>query len=84
MYLKAIQKVQREKDIEKVKLEDIGKEMCVEKNTVHDMVKKLIKKGFLGKTENGIYYVKINLNEYEKRNIDYVSCDYGRCDFVRH
>lgn len=66
MYLKAIQKVQREKDIEKVKLEDIGKEMCVEKNTVHDMVKKLIKKGFLGKTENGIYYVKINLNEYEE------------------
>lgn len=64
LYLKAIQKLQREKDIEKVTYQDIGDEMGVERNTVYDMVKKLKDKGYLERTRTGIYIIKnVNLDK---------------------
>lgn len=64
LYLKAIQKLQREKDIEKVTYQNIADEMGVERNTVYDMVKKLKEKDYLERTRTGIYIIKnINLDK---------------------
>lgn len=64
LYLKAIQKLQIEKDIEKVTYQNIADEMGVERNTAYDMIKKLKEKGYLERTRTGIYIVKnINLDK---------------------
>lgn len=64
LYLKAIQKLQIEKDIEKVTYQEIGDEMGVERNTAYDMIKKLKQKGYLERTRMGIYIIKnINLDK---------------------
>lgn len=64
LYLKAIQKLQREKDIEKVTYQDIGDEMGVGRNTTYEMIKKLKQKGYLERTRTGIYIIKnINLDK---------------------
>ncbi len=64
LYLKAIQKLQIEKDIEKVTYQEIGDEMGVGRNTVYDMVKKLRKNGYLERTRTGIYIIKnVNLDK---------------------
>lgn len=64
LYLKAIQKLQREKDTEKVTYQNIADEMGVERNTAYDMIKKLKEKDYLERTEQGIYIVKnVNLDK---------------------
>lgn len=63
-YLKAIQKLQREKDIEQVTYRDIADELWVSEISVYNMVKKLKEKGYLERTRMGIYIIKnINLDK---------------------
>lgn len=63
-YLKAIQKLQREKDIEQVTYKDIADELWVSEISVYNMVRKLKEKDYLERTKTGIYIIKnINLDK---------------------